>query len=86
MNVAEIIPDFKSDHSSILIQFKITPDVKRAPGLWKFPSYLLQDETYTPQFLYLVDFFAKEIMKILILTHYGKLSNIKFVDILLNLQ
>ena len=48
MNLVEkvdIIPSYRTDHSSITLELKLT-DFKRGKGFWKFNSSLIHDRTY----------------------------------------
>ena len=46
LNVTDIKPSIKSDHSILTISFKIQNTQKRGKGFWKFNNSLLKDLTY----------------------------------------
>ena len=50
INDTDIIPAFKTDHSSVLITISNYSFFKPCPGLWKFNNSLIKDETFTNTF------------------------------------
>ena len=49
-NDTDIIPAFKTDHSSVLVAISNYDFLKPARGLWKFNNSLIKDETFTNTF------------------------------------
>ena len=49
-NDTDIIPAFKTDHSSVLVTISNYNFFKPGPGLWKFNNSLTKDETFTNTF------------------------------------
>ena len=49
-NDTDIIPAFKTDHSSVLVAISNYNFFKPVPGLWKFNNSLIKDETFTYTF------------------------------------
>ena len=49
-NDTGIIPDFKTDHPSVLVNISSYNIFKPGPGLWKFNISLINDETFTNTF------------------------------------
>ena len=49
-NDTDIIPAFKTDHSSVLVAISNYEFLKPARGLWKFNNSLIKDETFTNTF------------------------------------
>ena len=46
----DIIPAFKTDHSSVLVTISNYNFFKPGPGLWKFNNSIIKDETFTNTF------------------------------------
>ena len=49
-NDTNIIPAFKTDHSSVSVTISNYIFFKPGPGLWKFNKSLINDETFTNTF------------------------------------
>ena len=49
-NDTDIIPAFKTDHSSVLVTISNYNFLKPGQGLWKFNNSLIKDETFTNTF------------------------------------
>ena len=71
-----IIPGFRSDHNAINLKFIVKETQKRGPGFWKFPTYLLKDDSYIENIRNLINDTKTENLE-LNPPIYGNLSNIK---------
>ena len=49
IDLCDIQPSYKSDHSLITLDLRIGPNAERGPGIWKFNVSLLKDTKYVEQ-------------------------------------
>ena len=77
-NDTDIIPAFKTDHSSVLVTISNYNFFKPGPGLWKFNNSLTKDETFTNTFKNFIQNMINELNTNTSLSNQLKLELLKY--------